>query len=78
MVTIQISLRFFFRITHNVSAPDAVAAWRLSFFYFRKNENRELKSQITENQRLSLTRVIFGSADDTRAGEESNSNFPFQ
>jgi hypothetical protein len=61
-----------------LSAPDAVAAWKLSFFYFIKNENREIKSQITENQRLSLTRVIFGSAADTRAGEESNSNLSFQ
>ncbi len=58
MVTLQISLRFFFRITHNVRLPDVVAAWRTRFFYFRKNENRKIKSQITENQRLRLTAVV--------------------
>jgi hypothetical protein len=31
-------------IGYNVSAPDAVAAWELSFFYFRKKENRKIKS----------------------------------
>jgi hypothetical protein len=55
------------KISYNVSAPDAVAAWELIFFYFRKNENRKIKSQITENQRLSLTRVIAGFCHDTRA-----------
>jgi hypothetical protein len=57
-----------FGIIANVSAPDAVAAWELSFFYFRKNENRKIKSQLTENQRLCLTRVMADFADDTRAG----------
>ena len=66
------------QVAYNVSAPDAVAAWKLSFLYFRKNENRKIKSQLTENQRLCLTRVMAGFADDTRAGEESNSNFLFQ
>jgi hypothetical protein len=40
----------------------------LSFFYFRKNENRKIKSQTTENQRLRLSAVIAGFADDRRAG----------
>jgi hypothetical protein len=56
------------RVADNVSAPDAVAAWKLSFFYFRKNENRKIKSQLSENQRLCLTRVMADFADDTRAG----------
>jgi hypothetical protein len=58
MVTLQISLRFFFRITHNVPLTDAVAAVELSFFNFRKNENRKIKSQTTENQRLRLSAVV--------------------
>ena len=45
-------------VSANVRLPDVVAAWELSFFYFRKNENRKIKSQITENQRLRLTVVV--------------------
>ena len=35
-----------------------VAAWRPSFFYFRKNEYRKKKSQATENEQLRLTAVM--------------------
>jgi hypothetical protein len=55
-------------IGDNVPLTDAVAAVELSFFNFRKNENRKIKSQTTENQRLRLSAVIAGFADDRRAG----------
>jgi hypothetical protein len=44
-------------MTANVPLTDAVAAVEQSFFNFRKNENRKIKSQITENQRLRLSAV---------------------
>ena len=47
-------------IGDNVPLTDAVAAVELSFFNFIKNENRKIKSQITEYQRLRLSAVIGG------------------
>ena len=51
-------LRIFLACGTTFGCQTTVAALELSFFYFRKNENREKKSQTTENQQLRLTAVM--------------------
>jgi hypothetical protein len=47
----------FHKLAHNVPLTDDSRGFGTEFFLFRKNENRKIKSQITENQRLRLSAV---------------------
>ncbi|MDI1255393.1 MAG: hypothetical protein PSV16_04770 [Flavobacterium sp.] len=42
----------------NVPAPDVVAAWETSFLHLEKAKLGKRNEQLTEHQRLRLTRVV--------------------